>query len=161
VTKSHIPDVNAPERVEIAPKAIDTSLGQTPRKRGRPLGACDKVPRRRPQKQISEPDMSHPNSVEEAQLEDEKLPKVSHPEGGIPSAQSRAQTDCDIVASGQPYPVVLGNHDELVEMNDEISTNYVDSGELYNRKMTIVDIYFASKIASIDLDPEPKSMAEC
>jgi hypothetical protein len=161
LAKLHIPNVNAPERVDIAPKAIDTSLGQTPRKRGRPLGARDKVLRRRPQKQIGKPDMSHPNSVEEAQLEYEKLPEVSHSEGGIPSAQSRAQTNFDIGVSGQPDPVILGNHDELVEMNDEISTNYVGLGELYDRKMTIVDIYFASKIASIDLDPEPKSMAEC
>ena len=34
VTKSHIPAVNMPERVEISPKAIDSNLVQTHRKRG-------------------------------------------------------------------------------------------------------------------------------
>ena len=87
VKKSHIPAVNVPERVEIAPKAIDSNLGPTTRKRGRPLGARDKLPRRRPQKQISAPDTSHLKSVEEAQPEVDKLPEVSHPEDGMPSAE--------------------------------------------------------------------------
>ena len=56
----------------------------------------------------------------------------------------------------------MGNHEMLEEMIDEISMSYVDYGELYNRKTTVVDTYFASKIAeSLYLDPEPKSMAEC
>jgi hypothetical protein len=38
----------------------------------------------------------------------------------------------------------------------------VESRESYKRKTTVVDIYFASKIAdSMDPDPEPKSMIEC
>jgi hypothetical protein len=57
----------------------------------------------------------------------------------------------------------VGNdEDQEIERIEEISTNYVDTGETYNRKTTIVDIYFAKKIAKIiDLDLEPKSMAEC
>jgi hypothetical protein len=34
-------------------------------------------------------------------------------------------------------------------------------GEIYDRKAINVDIYFAEKIAKIDLDPEPKSILEC
>ena len=34
-------------------------------------------------------------------------------------------------------------------------------GEVYDRKTTNVDIYFAEKIAKIDLDPEPKTFVEC
>src|SRR4051812_22955439 len=79
----------------------------------------------------------------------------------MPSAESRTQIDCGTRTSEHPDSVVLGNHDQLVEMNDEISINYIDSGELYNRKTTIVDIYFASNISSVELDPEPKTMAEC
>jgi hypothetical protein len=57
---------------------------------------------------------------------------------------------------------VTGNHDELEEINEDISTNYAESGELYNRMTTTIDIYFASKIASsMDNNSEPKSMAEC
>jgi hypothetical protein len=57
--------------------------------------------------------------------------------------------------------IVVGNHDES-EGIDEIAINYVESGESFNRKTTIVDIFFASKIADdLALDHEPKSMAEC
>jgi hypothetical protein len=42
---------------------------------------------------------------------------------------------------------------EPKEVN-EISTNYIDSGESYNRKTTLVDTYFSSKIAkTLQLDP--------
>jgi hypothetical protein len=55
----------------------------------------------------------------------------------------------------------MGNHDEWEDNHEEIATNYVESGESYKRKTTVVDIYFASKIAdSMDPDPEPKSMVE-
>ena len=55
----------------------------------------------------------------------------------------------------------LGNVEESQRLN-EISTNYIDSGESFNRKTTIVDINFASKISSgLQPDPEPKTMAEC
>ena len=58
-------------------------------------------------------------------------------------------------------PIVEGNHEGSKGI-DEISINYIDSGESYNRKTTIVDIYFTSRIAEgLDLDCEPKSMAEC
>ena len=57
--------------------------------------------------------------------------------------------------------IVVGNHDES-EGIDEISINYVESGESFNRNTTIVDIFFALKIADdLALDCEPKSMAEC
>jgi hypothetical protein len=61
-----------------------------------------------------------------------------------------------------PHSVVLGNHYEWVDDHEEIATNYVESGESYHRKTTVIDIYFTSKIAnSLDPDPEPKSMIEC
>jgi hypothetical protein len=50
----------------------------------------------------------------------------------------------------------LGNIEESQWVN-KISTNYIDFGESFNRKTTIVDINFSSNIAS-DLQPdlEPK-----
>ena len=49
VTRSHIPAVNAPERVQVPLKAANSTVSApNPRKRGRPPGAQDKVPRRRP-----------------------------------------------------------------------------------------------------------------
>jgi hypothetical protein len=44
----------------------------------------------------------------------------------------------------------------------EIFVNYVESGESFNCKTTIVDIYFASSVAdTIQNDPDPKSIVEC
>jgi hypothetical protein len=44
----------------------------------------------------------------------------------------------------------------------EISINYIESGELYDRKSTIINIYFAESIAEIiQNDSNPKSMAKC
>jgi hypothetical protein len=40
----------------------------------------------------------------------------------------------------------MGNHDEWEDDHEEIATNYVESGESYYRKTTIVDTYFASKL---------------
>jgi hypothetical protein len=56
-----------------------------------------------------------------------------------------------------------GNSVDLDETEriEEISTNYAETGVTYERKTTNVDIYFAEKIAKIDLDPEPKSILEC
>ena len=70
-------------------------------------------------------------------------------------------TNISARTSEDPDSNTLGNIEESQRAN-EISTNYIDSGESFNRKTTIVDINFASKIAS-DLQPdlEPKTMAEC
>jgi hypothetical protein len=55
----------------------------------------------------------------------------------------------------------LGNIEESQRIN-KIFTNYIDSEESSNRKTTIGDINFSSKIANdFQLDPEPKIMAEC
>ena len=63
--------------------------------------------------------------------------------------------------SEHPNSIVLGN----IESNNgvkEISINYIDSGESYDRKTTIVDMYFSAAIVEIFLnDPNPKTMAEC
>ena len=57
--------------------------------------------------------------------------------------------------------IVLGNNEESLGVQ-EISINYVDSGESFDRKSTTVDIYFAEKIADILItDHDPKSIVEC
>ena len=63
--------------------------------------------------------------------------------------------------SEHPDSIVLGN-DESDQGVNEISINYIDSGESYDRKTTIVNIYFSAAIAEIFLnDPDPNTMAEC
>ena len=91
--------------------------------------------------------------------EDENVPEGLHPEDGNLNA-SRAQYRMG--RSEHPSSIVTGNHDEREDDHEEIATNYVESGESYNRKTTVVDINFASKIAdSMDPDLEPKSIIEC
>lgn len=134
VTRSHIPVVNAPERVEVTQKVTDSALTPHPRKRGRPPGARDKVPRR----QGPEPLVPLKESVEEAQPEVEKAPEEAtqpevemvpeghHPEDGEPSA---LRAHLGTGRSEHSNSVAMGNHDELEEINEEISTNYADIGE--------------------------------
>jgi hypothetical protein len=72
-----------------------------------------------------------------------------------------AQINISARTSEDPGSIVVGNHDESQGVQ-EISINYIDYEESYNRKTINVDIYFATKIASeFRIDPEPKSMAEC
>jgi hypothetical protein len=60
-----------------------------------------------------------------------------------------------------PGTIALGNIKPSFGVN-EICINYVDSGESFDRKTAIVDIYFASSVAeTIQNDPDPKSMVEC
>jgi hypothetical protein len=154
--KSHIPTMSAPERVEIPHnkeepvfKLISTST-LTPRKRGRPpvANTQTKVSRRCPMKQkIGQNTSVSENSegLHEEPSENERT-IVTHTE--IPEIPN--------------INIVGNNENQESERIEEISTNYVDTGETYNRETTIVNINFAEKIAKIiDLDPEPKSMAEC
>ena len=100
---------------------------------------------------VGQPQVDVQPSVEEGHLKD-----VQHPG---PSAS--VHTNIGAGASEHLDSIVEGNHDES-EGIDEISTNYVESGESFNRKTTNVDIYFSSKIAKdLALDREPKTMAEC
>jgi hypothetical protein len=55
----------------------------------------------------------------------------------------------------------LGNHEESSRVH-EISTNYIDSGESFNRKSTIIDTYFSATIADTLLnDHDPRTIVEC
>ena len=61
---------------------------------------------------------------------------------------------------------IMGNLVEQVfapdALHDEMAINYIYTGESLNRATVIVDINFATKIASIiDLDPEPNTLADC
>jgi len=78
-----------------------------------------------------------------------------------PHPTSTMHSNPDDGTSEYPDNVVLGNTEQSEEVQ-EISTNYVYSGESYNKKTTIVDVYFATSIAdNLQKDPNPKSMAEC
>jgi hypothetical protein len=71
----------------------------------------------------------------------------------IPS--TNVSTNISARTSGNLDSNILENIEESQRVN-EISTNYIDSGELFNRKTTIIHINFCSKIA-IGLQPDVHS----
>ena len=152
MSKSHIPAANAPERVEIPMEGMNSTQAPNSRKRGRePDNSVDAL-RRRPQKQ---------NTKVHALCSHSLVPEVTCPEGEGPSALVRTNITDSTRASEQPDSNNTRNQNELGDENEEIGPDYADSRDLYNRKTTVVDINFVSKIATvIDEDPEPKSMAE-
>ena len=58
----------------------------------------------------------------------------------------------------------MGNDEDLVDVNIEVPNNFVNTGESYNRNITVIDDILASTIAltisNDNLDIEPKSMEE-
>ena len=151
VTKSHVPAMNVLERVEITQKTAQ------PPKRGRKLDKKDKASQKHPR------GMRTPQTVNVDQQQVDVQPSVEgHPKDvQHPGLSTNVHTDIGAGASERLDSIVVGNHDES-EGIEEISTNYVESGESFNRKTTNVDIFFSSKIAKdLALDREPKSMAEC
>ena len=150
VTKSHIPAVNAPERVE-----VPTKTTQTPNesKRGRNLVSRNIASQKPPRKQ-RKPNPLPVNAIQ-PQVEGHQ-PDAQHLEPSINAHKN-------IIAGTSEHhdSIVVGNHIES-EGIKEISINYIESGESYNRETTIVDIYFASEIVeTLQLDPEPKTVREC
>jgi hypothetical protein len=153
VSKSHIPAANAPERVEIPLEGMNSYQVPNPRKMGRgKLDDSVRAKRGSPQRQVARENALHPHSV---------VPPETHLEGESPSATVRTNSYNSTRTTEQLSSSNLGNNDEPDDSVEEISINYAESGELYNRKTTDVDINFVSKIADAIEDPEPKSMAEC
>ena len=72
-------------------------------------------------------DIVNPNNMD--------IQKIYH----IPSTNARTNTSA--MTSEDPDLNSLGNIEESQRVN-EISTNYIDSGESFNRKTTIIDINF-------------------
>jgi hypothetical protein len=67
----------------------------------------------------------------------------------------------DVGTSGWPDATILENDDASKRVH-KISINYLEYGESYDRKTTIVDIYFSAMIAElIQNDPDAKTMAGC
>jgi len=154
VTKSHNPAVNVPERVEVPTQNLPNQ-----NKSGRNTVTKDKPPRK-PRKPTSKMVNANQHHVDRHQLDivnpnNMDIQQIYH----IPSINARTNTSAR--TSEDPDSNSLGNIEESQRVN-EISPNYIDSGESFNRKTTIININFASKIASdLQPDPEPKTMAEC
>ena len=152
MTKSHIPAENAPPRVEIPTRPTAPFEPIQRQKRGRPIGAKDANPRK---KKVANDNLSLLAPPEEA------TPEESSP------GRYKAAASCNNNPGNteRPSPTVQGNDEDLVDVDIEVAFNYVNTGDRYDRKVTVVDNIFASAVAlavSRDiLDPEPKSILEC
>jgi hypothetical protein len=151
-TKSSYPAHNAPERVDVPIKTIQLSL---PKKRGRSTAA----PKVAPSKRLRISRAKSSKSVNASQPQVGRHPIVDKNLTPGPNSQpgSTVHLNSDSGTLEHPDSIVLGN-DEV----KEISINYIDSGESYDRKTTVVGMYFSAAIAEIFLnDPDPKTMAKC
>jgi hypothetical protein len=156
VTKSSYPTRNAPERVEVPIKTIQLPL---PKKRGRSTAApMDNAPSKRQRK--SRTKSSKLVNLSQPQVGRHPIVDKSLTPGPNSQLGSTVHPNSDPGTSKHPDSIVLGN----IESNNrvkEIYINYIDSGESYDRKTTVVDMYFFAAIAEIFLnDPDPKTMAE-
>ena len=149
VTKSLNPARNAPERVEVP---IKTTQLPVPKKRGSSTAsdldpASSKQHRKSRRKTLE--------SVNASQLNVDK-----HPVDGQPP-QPSSSVHILVGTSEHPDSHILGNHEESSRVQ-EISTNYIDSGESFERKSTIFDTYFSATIANTLLnDHDPRTIVEC
>jgi hypothetical protein len=70
-------------------------------------------------------------------------------------------TNYEAGTSNDQRSIVLGNHNDLSRV-DEITINYIETGEYFERSNTVVNILFSKQIAEVLLsDLDPKSMVEC
>ncbi|GAA0144809.1 hypothetical protein LIER_05156 [Lithospermum erythrorhizon] len=144
VTKSHIPAINVPARIQNPNKNDVARTSKADVRRGRPIGFKDKNPRKR---KIEKVDMNA------------SAPEKVH------------NNNNDVIVGKYALEKEHDNENETSENkieneNDfEISINYVCTGKLWNWKSKDIDDIFAFSIAceimnEID-DPDPRSVIEC
>jgi hypothetical protein len=135
-----------PERVEVPNKTTHPQIGK---KRGRSTSKKQDVIASKQKKtgNITQP-------LVERHLEDiQCLVDRSDPQS---SSVMRINTEAG--TSEDPRSIVSRSHDESLKV-DEIAINFIETGESYNRKSIIVDIYFSEHIANIlQTGSAPKSM---
>ena len=153
VTKSHIPAVNAPARIDVPIGQITKMLANgsmARQKRGRPIGSKDKNPRK---KKEQHKQVGTSKIISTTPDESVKIINTTHEESMTEKV--------DITEKIPPEEVQVPENDN----NEEISICYVTTGKRWNRNEIIVDNIFAYAIA-LDItreneDHEPKSIDEC
>ena len=143
VTKSHILAVNTQQRVEV-PKGSSISINAPQRQKcGRPIGTKDKNPQKT---KSNKETMSLLEPIEEDRPEDEN-----------PNTFTLAPNNHNTGIAKWPNQNILGNDKDLVKVNIEVAMNFVNTGETYNRNITVVGDIFASTttltISNDNLDP--------
>jgi hypothetical protein len=154
IVKSHIPVANTPAKIEVpVGQSINTAANEFKArlKRGRPIGAKDKIPRKRKVQgnEIRTPEEALPTK-QTTKIDQSKLSVQNSPENKSPEEEPLEE---------------LPPEEEQVPENNEISINYVSIGEILDRNKIVVDNIFSFKVV-IDItrsndDIEPKTVEEC
>ena len=110
--KSHIPAVNTPQRVEV-PKGSSISIDASQRQKlGRPIGVKYKNPRKT---KSNKETLSLLESLEKDRPEDDN-----------PSTFACALNNHNIGIAEWPIQNILGNNEDLVDVNIEVAMNFIE-----------------------------------
>ncbi|CAH9090012.1 unnamed protein product [Cuscuta epithymum] len=156
VTKSHVPAMNAPSRIEIPAEISERTLANESmirKKRGRPLGSRDLKPRKFKQQVV----VCDAKEVQPSQEENEHFENI-----GLEDNINNNDTSKEDPITFEE--VNIPDKDRNVD-NFEISINYVSNGIQWNRNDIDVNDIFSYAIATDIMnehdDNEPKSIDEC
>ena len=157
VTKSHVPAMNVPARIDVPAKqtsntAANESVARL--KRGRPVGSKDSAPRKR---RIDE--KSCPNKAPEKAVHNTPE-EVMYQKPNL-SETSMEDTTLDKVTVPEETMTKVPN-------NDEISIFHTDSGEIWEINKFVIDDIFTYVVATEiskgndeNDEIEPRSINEC
>ncbi|KAF7137709.1 hypothetical protein RHSIM_Rhsim07G0041900 [Rhododendron simsii] len=170
VTKSHIPAANIPARIEVPvgqTTCTTADESKTRQKRGRPVGAKDKFPRKR---KIQDKETDAPEVA--GTLEETKLTNARASEEAKPTGQANERMNLPIFSRKFESPEEKSPEEEQVPTNNEITIHYMNTREILDRNKTVVDNVFSFKVAltitrsnenitGSNEESEPQTVEEC
>jgi hypothetical protein len=164
IVKSHITAANTPVKIEVpVGQSINIAANESKArlKRGRPIGAKDKIPRKRKaqENEISAPEEALPTK-QATKIDPSKLSVQNSPGNKSPEEEPLEEKSPEELPPEEVPP-----EEEHVPENNEISINYVSTREILDRNKIVVNNIFSFKVA-IDItisndDIEPKTIEEC
>ena len=161
VTKSHIPTVNAPARINV-PEGQLTNESKICLKRGKPIGSKYITPwKRRTQKIIDTPKEVHDKqNVPIEAYDKQKAPKEVYGEQNTPiEAYVERETPKEV----RDKEIAL--KEAQVPKNYDISMSYVHKGYKWDQNDIVSNNIFVFQVAldiiRMDEDPEPQNVEEC
>ena len=144
VTKSHVPAINVPARIDVSKLNDEAGTSKARLKRGRPMGSKDKNPRKR-------------KGTEKVNMIESDIEKTLDNDKSMTEKRvlEEAQDDDNEIIDNETE-----NNNDL-----EISINYANTRNLWSRKGINIDEIFSFSIAcefiNINDDPEPRTVNEC
>ena len=134
VIKSHIPAVNTPAHIEIPLGDSGNAIASTSKSRlklGRPIGSKDSFPRKRKSNKLLTPvEYSFDKITPEEPITIQSVPVELNTLQGLKETVTRVAVT-----------------DQLSPMNEEISINYMNQGEIWDHRNTLVSNAFSFQVA--------------